>query len=129
MIIYVSIYDLTKKESLYDGFVIPEVTNSFVPSNIFLSGTNDENETVLLKAQQVLSLKFTYKHNSTDLTFFTNGYVVLDEYGFLSYLIHNSTCFSNNSENGNYAVETFEPVKGIRKFVPLDYSDNHEIDI
>lgn len=129
MIIYVSIYDLAKNESVYDGSVITEVTNSFVPANLFLSGANDENETVLIKAQQVLSLKFTYKYNSKDLMFFTDGYVVLDEYGFLNYLIHNNTCFLNNSENGNYAVETFEPAMGIRKFIPLDYSDDLDIDV
>lgn len=122
MVIYVRIYNLAKKEIIYEGSVIGEVTNSFVPSNIFLSGANYENENVLLKAQQVLNLRFTLKHQSTILSFYTDGYLVLDETGFLVYLIHNSTCFSDNMENGNFGVETFEPVMGLENFIPIDYS-------
>lgn len=123
MIIYVNIHDLANKTNIYAGAVIAEVTNSFVPRNIYLSGTNDENVNVLIKAQQMLSLKFNYNYKSRELTFFADGYLVLDEYGFLSYLIHNSACYSDGYENGNFGVDTFEPAMGINDFIPLDSSD------
>ena len=126
MIIYVRIHNLAKKEIIYEGAVIGEVTNSFVPFNIYLSGINDKNENCLIKAQQALSVKFTYNYNSKNLTFFTDGYLVLDDTGFLIYMIHNNICFSDNMENGNFGVETFETLYGIDDFIPIDYSDSDE---
>ena len=122
MILYVEIVDLALKKRVEVGIKEVQITNSFVPENMWAESSENDYFTQL-KVQQCFNCKFEYNYNGVDLTFFLNCFSVLDnEYGEIQYLSLFPVCLRNGYEDVNIKVDVIYQIENFNNFIIKDYS-------